>query len=83
MEPYPEDIIEEALQHGLKAAAARFNMPIENIKPIVREFTDEIDSALMSPCTCDALNASGKGSTMGCFIPCPKKSGAGLRNFIL
>lgn len=65
MEPYEGDILEHALNKGLASAAARYQVPIEQVRAIVDKFASEIDGERDMRCPCELARA--EGATMTCF----------------
>lgn len=43
MEPYQGDILEHALNKGLASAAARYQVPVEQVRAIVEQFASEVE----------------------------------------
>lgn len=65
MEPYPGDILEHALNKGLESAAARYAVPIEQVRAIVQQFAKEIEGERDMRCPCELSAAAG--CVMMCF----------------
>lgn len=68
-ENLPEDVIESALQFGIKSAMTRFSMTEKEVLDIVTPFTDEIDG-VDYPCSCELQRQ--KGIAIMCFV-CEKQ----------
>lgn len=65
--PHPEDVLEETLNRGVKAAMDKFSLSAKEVARIVRPHLDEVYPG-GHPCLCDLPLPSGEKRTAMCFM---------------
>jgi len=73
--PYPEDILEYALNYGVTLTAQKFRVEKEQVKGIVTTFRDEVEDSKNFLCECDRMAAEGKYAGIMCCFGCEQPGG--------
>lgn len=76
---HEEDILETALNSGIRFAAQKHSVTEQQVREIVQKFKDEIESIYEDECLCRQQMKEGKAPTQFCFMPCPPDAGQRIK----